>query len=402
MDLLRQALASHRYALRINNGESVDILFNTAQVMVSLAENIGETSRQHSDEAVALLHEALELLNACFTRQEMLLEEQNQSFGGDGDGGVKLDSSQGGRDTTVSAPYATDKEEQMVTIETPVTASELLDTARASLTTITLLASLDDESGLSTLASMAQALSETRIPQIVAMLTTEEQTTVNDDIALERASLVSALATAEYKANRISELTFQSRLQVFEPLNLTARFADMSTYADALVEFATTILTSNSQQEDLAQAVWATLTKAQDLYGRASKLDSAEARDRKAQIFESRGDVEMLRYRLVIARFEELAANITSSAPLLIKNAETYYRGSVTLFRNAGDEEAAAKAVVRNMVAAKARAMDQDRASNELLEETSRKGSVATSVIGDMVAEGLLDDSWPHAVFGQY
>lgn len=402
-ELLRQALASHRYALRIGE-ENADVLFNTAQVMVSLAENIGESVPRHSEEAVALLQEALELLNVCFTRQEMLLEEQSQNFEtetedpDDENGGVQLNPQEPGV-SDATTPTESDVEEQSVTIQVPVTHSDLLDTARASLSALTLLVSLDGPLSLPTLASMAHSLSDDKIPQYLAQLSPEEKTQVQPEIALERASFVAALATADHAAHNISTQDFLTRLSVFESLVLTARVADICTYADTLVEFTTTIQSSSSSKQPLEQTAWTQLTKAQDLYGRAVKLDDPEAKDRKAAIYESRGDVEMLRFRLASEDKGALAANIRASAPLLIKNAQTYYRGATTLFRNAGDEDAAGKTAVRMLVAGKVQAMFEGKGSDELVQEVNGRRTVAVQVVADMIAEGLLHDGWFDAVF---
>ena len=73
VDLLQQTLESHRYALKLNE-ENPDVLFNTSQVLISLAEQLSEGGR--SPEAIPLLQQSLELLSACLSRQEMLLEQR--------------------------------------------------------------------------------------------------------------------------------------------------------------------------------------------------------------------------------------------------------------------------------------------------------------------------------------
>ena len=85
VDLLNHTLESHRYALRLNE-ENPDVLFNTSQVLTSLAEQLSEAG--HSPRATPLLQESLELLSSCLSRQEMLLEQQQQDFNDLEDGGV--------------------------------------------------------------------------------------------------------------------------------------------------------------------------------------------------------------------------------------------------------------------------------------------------------------------------
>lgn len=66
---LERTLASHQHALQLNE-ENPDVLFNTAQVLTSLAEQLSEDDRE--DEAVSFLQKALERLSSCLSRQEMM------------------------------------------------------------------------------------------------------------------------------------------------------------------------------------------------------------------------------------------------------------------------------------------------------------------------------------------
>ena len=88
IELLQQTLTAHQYALKLNE-ESPDVLFNTSQVLTTLAERLSDTG--DTAEAISRLQESLELLSACMSRQEMLLEQQQLDFEDAEEGGVQLD-----------------------------------------------------------------------------------------------------------------------------------------------------------------------------------------------------------------------------------------------------------------------------------------------------------------------
>lgn len=404
-ELLRQALASHRYALRLNE-ENPDALFNTAQVIVSLAETISESSSsrtQWRDEAVALLQEALELLNACFSRQEMLLEEQTTSFSNDTDGGVPLEQETIPHDTMASEDEVM---EESATIQSPTTISDLLDTARASLTALTTLIPLSDGSSVDILAQMADAILRIKIPHYLAQMSGEERAALTSELTLENATLVAALACAKLNGGAMDEDDFLQRVAVFETLDLQTNVGAILSYADVLHEFASIKISqsssaSSSNTASLAQTLWTQLTKAQELYGRAVKLDVPESRERKAAILESRGDVEMYRFRLATSlnladKTPGISPAIKASAPVLVKNAQTYYRGSTTLHRAAGDDVAAAKVHVREIVAGMIRLERADLPDDEAMQVRHEMYIVlenkdnSRDVLSDMFAEGLL------------
>lgn len=394
IDLLQQALSSHRYALRLNE-ESVDILFNTAQVMISIAEYVTEHGILASQtEAVPLLREALERLSACFSRQETLMEEQRQQFADDTDGGVSLgvaDSMTATDQDEAASTRNSEANEQSASIQQPITPTDLLDTARASLSALTLLVSLDEPTNIPTLAKLAQSLSEEKIPQCLSQVQAEDMEELQADIALERAEFIAALANADYRLGSITIDDILSRLQTFESLNLTTDVAVMCTYADALVEFATTAQTYGVSSAAVATTCWTRLTKAQDLYSRAIKVDDEEAKARKAQIYESRGDVELLRMGLASA--EGLSASIRSSAPTLIKNSQTYYRGATNLFKAQGDVEAARKVEIRGTIAGVLEGRLNGQVSDKVA-VLQKMGDEAAAVAVDMTREGLLPNGW--------
>jgi hypothetical protein len=386
---LQQALTSHRYALRLNP-ESADVLFNTAQVMITIAEVVTEAGIFSAQaDSVALLREALELLSACFTRQEIIIDEQNANSM-EAEGGVSVEQQAPSAEPEASSSRAAenadsgDEEEgEYVSVQAYITPSDLLDTARSSLTALTLLITLDDPSNVSPLAKMGISLIEDKIPQYLSQIDAEQRAQEEPEAALERAQFHAALAVADLKLGTAAANDSLGRLQqAFD--------------ADSLVELTTTA--QNFSPSSAATTCWSTLSKAQDLYAAAVKINDAEAKARKARVYESRGDVELLRFNLATTPAAGLSAAIQKSAPTLIKNAQTYYRGAMNLFRAEGDADAAAKAEVRGLIAAMLEGKLGGNVEQQVIAALGQKGDAGRAVAMDMLRESLLPEDWDQGV----
>lgn len=400
---MQQALTSHRYALQLNS-ESADVLFNTAQVMITIAEYVTEAGIFSAQaDSVALLREALELLSACFTRQEMLVEEQN-AISMEAEGGVTVDQQAPPAESEASSSRAAEdaesegeEEGEYVSVQAYITPSDLLDTARSSLTALTLLITLDDPSNVSPLAKMGITLVEGKIPQYLSQIEAEERAHEQPEVALERAEFHAALTVADLKLGTATANDGLSRLQqAFETLDITTNVAVMCTYADSLVELTTTA--QNFSPTSAATTCWSTLSKAQDLYAAAVKINDAEAKARKARVYESRGDVELLRFNLATTPAAGLSTAIQKSAPTLIKNAQTYYRGAMNLFRAEGDVEAAVKVEVRGLIAAMLEGKLNGNIDQQIIAALGQKGEAGRAVAMDMLRESLLPEDWDQGV----
>lgn len=376
--------------------------------MISIAEHAADAGA--GAEIIPLLQEALEILSACFSRQEMLREEQRADFAEnmDNDGGVSINTDEDlqaqsqdieGQSSSRAAENTTDSEpeEQSATIQAPITTEDLLDTTRASLSALTLLVALSDASALPTLSQMAQTLTETTLPRLLSELSDQDRAETALGTALERADFIATLANAEFKSAspQIPLEDILARLKFLTTdFDLSTNVPAMCIYADALVELASTA-TSFREPSAIASTCWVQLTQAQGLYARAIKVNDAESRDRKAQIYESRGDVEMLRFRLAKLSGEEtgLSAAVRASAPTLSKNAGTYYRGAANLFKADGAVGAAKKAEVRGLIAA----VLEGRVGGEWemqAEVLRKRGDEAAAVAMHMMREGLLAPDW--------
>lgn len=375
VDLLTQTLESHRYALRLNE-ENPDVLFNTSQVLTSLAEQL--TGASDEEDAIPLLQESLELLSSCLSRQEMLMEQQRADFEDAEEGGVALDP-----DEKPASASGSDESEQTATIESPVTANDLLDTVHASLAALTTLCTISEQHSLQTLGDLAQSLTEAKSPAYIGLLPEDTKVSARFALALARANFIAAFADAQFTALMIEAETYLTRLDAFDIPDKEQDATALVSEADARTELVLSVMARLDGSPGLsAMMCWQQLKLAQDLYTKATALEST------AQTYLSRGDVELLRHNIAILPDAKLSDAIRRSAPTLVQNAGTYYRGASRL---ATDEEAdvALKAQQRSMVVTCLRRVLYDAKSSADGPVTSP--AELMNPLQDCIDHGLLD-----------
>ncbi|KAK5171798.1 uncharacterized protein LTR77_003434 [Saxophila tyrrhenica] len=345
IELLGQTLESHRYALRLNE-ENPDTLFNTSQVLTSLAEELSEDGQ--SQNAIPLLQESLELLSGCLSRQEMMLEQQQVDFQDFEDGGVPIDP-----DEKPASTNGSDASEQTAIVEAPITASDLLDTVHASLSALTTLVPLVDQSAVQTYGDMAHSLTEKRAASYISLLPEDLQDAARFSIGLDRAIFIAAFADAQFSFVAIEMATYLQRLDTFDLPGKEQSAHALCAEAEARTELSLSIIDRFQGPADAAaQTCWNQLKTAQDLYSAALKLDDEDAKDRKPKVYGSKGDVELLRHRLASAPGTTLSEGIQRSAKTLIQNAQKFYKGGAQLAKSDGDDELEVKAKQRWAIAA--------------------------------------------------
>lgn len=422
LDFLQQSLQSHKYALRLNE-ENTDILFNTAQILITLAEEIVENAPDGDVDASlpsSWLREALELLDACFSRQEMVFEEQAQAWeqAEAEQGGVPLS---GPAQPRSSSPQSSNAGDEAV-VESAVTASDLLDTARSSITAMTQLIPLESPTAIQTIRSMAEAVFSTKLPHCQSLLEADEKPAAEQETALQRATFTAAMASAEYSSGNLTSAAYLQALEPFSKLNDLSSNADaMGAYGDALVDFAASVIGSladvshanyaheQGQWHTLLSTLSTALSEAQTQYTRALTLTStpsptrptpspsssltlslttptstlsmeeSQTRAQQASLHESLGDTHLLLTR--VARTGELLSLGTNHAvPADIEQAEAEYPRAAAeaygaharaAYREAGDERAADKVAVREGVA---RALAGDNAGRRLRRRDTSRG----------------------------
>ena len=334
--LLQRAAESHRHACNLS-AENADVRFNSAQVLVSLAEHLSE--QEQSSGAIKLLQEALALLSACLSRQEMQLEQQRIAFSESDDGGVKLDADE---------KPGSNGLEQSAVIEHPLEWTDLLDTVHASLSALIILVSLVDPASLDTYADMARTLTEERGPAYISNLPESEQASARATLMLDRAIFLATIANVQYNHATLDLAAYGSCLGAFAeiaPRNLCTICAE----AEAYTELVLSALEHTSLESSTVQLCWTHLKWTQDLYAQASNFrddGGLEFRARPMDIHKARGDVELLRHRLVLCSQSAdgnngngLPAAVHGSAATLVSNAQTYYRGSASLALGTGDDD---------------------------------------------------------------
>ncbi|SMR53894.1 unnamed protein product [Zymoseptoria tritici ST99CH_3D1] len=358
---LELTLASHRRALQLS-AENVDVLFNTAQVLTSLAEVLVEDGEDEGDDEEAkaskALQEALELLSVCLSRQEVLFEQHRADFPDVEEGGVALNAEEGAAESsTPTAPSAAQEDDTDMaeaTVETPISPSDLLDTVHASLSALTTLLPLSDHSALQNLGEMARTLTEDKAPTYIRLLDSTAQMSSTLSLALDRAVFIAAYANAEFEARQLDFSTYLSRID--KSFSVPGKETDASLLcaeADARMEMVLSALDvlGEGGSNLPANTCWKTLSLSQELYTAASKLETDDAKERRAEVFKSKGDVELLRLRFTQMPGTDLSASVRSSGPTLVKNAQTFYKGAVSHAKASGDEEVEEEAKGRWIVA---------------------------------------------------
>ncbi|KAK2765473.1 hypothetical protein FQN54_008327 [Arachnomyces sp. PD_36] len=392
VEILQVALRSHRVALGLQQ-DNTDILFNTAQVLTSLAEAVTEGKRhseqqQKQEEAMEWLREALELLQRCLTLQELRLTESEEQMeemesgaseepsGGDGAAMMGQETRQGSTDP--------EEQEQWAAVIEPITKSTLVDTAIAQLETLATLCGLltfDHGSVVAWVEEYSSSLLKERIASYI------EGTGRQHELLLAKAKFMSAMTDVSYRSGRIDLETYKRELgSAFEDgLDLSNDPDGLCSRAEALIAFNSSVSDSAllHQPDTLAQSTslrWQALSSALDSLTAASKLPQAE---NLPKIHIARGDVEVYRWQLGRPPWNYAASSGNSAT--LLKNAQTYYRGAAALAQRDGAASVQTDASSKEAIAL---AIAGDGAKLDPLIANS-KGSVV-AVAEEMIEEGLV------------
>lgn len=395
MEVLQIALQSHREALHLDQ-DNADALFNTAQVLTSLAEAITEgkhPSVQQIQDALRFLREALELFQRCLVLQELKYTESQEQIRmmeagdfGDG-GGAEEPPHEAAAAAAAAAAPTTDEppQEQWAAVIEPVTKNTLVDTAVAQLETLTTLCNLltfdPGNNGLAWVEEYSSDLLKTKIPAYL------EGSDRQYEASLARAKFVSALTEVLYRSGRIDIETYQRELSgVFGlDLNLSGDPAGLCSKAEALMNFNSAIAETPRSYDDRAFSRslilrWQSLSSALDALTAASKLPNAE---NLPKIHLARGDAEMYRWRLGSDPWNYAMAR--DNAATLLRNAQTYYRGAAALARRDGAAEEERDGSCKEAISA---ALGGERGKLEQLRSSAAKDLLA--VAEDMVEDGLV------------
>ncbi|KAA6416174.1 MAG: hypothetical protein FRX48_00894 [Lasallia pustulata] len=398
--LLQIALDSNRYAVTLNQ-ENADGLFNTAQVLTSLAETVGEgrhASEEARDQALKMLQAALELFQRCLTVQEFQFTRAQEQAG------MPEDDATNTEDNSTVNDNPTSEGERWASIIEPITKDSLLDTALAQLETLTTVCGLVSSQGASAFAWIEEYSRNLLQPKIAAYI---DGTNRNHEVALARANFTAAYSDASFRAGQLDLPTYERDLTAAfsQDLDLSTDPQGLCDRADALIALNASIVAStgyvhNIPVKEIAQIKnlqWQQLTKALNDLAAAAKLPAAENLSR---IHMRRGDCELLRLRLSEQPVPHATASTNRNT--LLKNAKVHYQSAAKLAAVSGsadeETEASAKAGVvdgvsfneTNALEPAAEYFNANATLIEVLEEMTEDGLLPAEILAGLVGGSMV------------
>ncbi|KAJ5404111.1 hypothetical protein N7509_003982 [Penicillium cosmopolitanum] len=392
-EILQVALQSHRDALVLDQ-DNADVLFNSGQVLTSLAEAISDAKHPAEEQlmqASTYLQEAIELFQRCLVLQEMKYTEMQEEM-------EQMQSSTDDQAQQQAPPQPTeaevqaeseagdDPQEHWAAIVEPVTKNTLVDTAVAQLDTLTalcnLLTSNPGAGGVGWVQEYSSELIQTRLPAYM------EGSDRQYEAALSRAKLVCAIHEVLYRGGHTDVQTYQQEVgQAFgAELDVSADPEGLCHKADALTSLNTAFaeVPPHEDPETLALSIstrWSSLSAALDALTAATKLPDAE---NLPKIHIARGDAEMQRWRLGREPWNHALAK--QNGAMLLRNAQTYYRGAAALARRDG-----AAVEERDGSCKEAIAAAVDGQNTKLQELKTRSFEQVIAVATEMVEDGMIE-----------
>ncbi|KAJ5655675.1 Tetratricopeptide-like helical [Penicillium longicatenatum] len=390
-DILQVALQSHRDALKLDQ-DNPDVLFNSGQVLTSLAEILSDSKHPGEEQlmqASTYLQEAIELFQRCLVLQEMKFTEMQEQIeemqSVDPETQVPEPASQPGQPQLGQAESNDDPQEQWAAIVEPVTKNTLVDTAVAQINTLTTLCNLltfnPDAGGVGWVQEYSSGLIQTRLPAYV------DGSDRQYEAGLARGKFICALHEVLYRGGHTDVQTYRQEVgQAFGP------DLDVSEDPEGLCSKAEALTSMNGafadvppyEPEDLKNSLsirWQSLSVALDALTAASKLPSAE---NLPKIHLARGDVEMHRWRLGTEPWNHAISQ--QNGAMLVRNAQTYYRGAAALARRDGAVEEERDGSYKEAIAA---ALEGDKSKLDQLKAGGLEKLIG--VAQDMVEDGLVE-----------
>ena len=285
-------------------------------------------------------------------------------------------------------------QEQWASILEPVTKSTLIDTVTAmteALTDVCNLGAFQDTSRLSWIENFYKENVE-RMFSVYA-----ESSTTQLEAYLARANFQCAYADASFRVGRLDLPDYEREL-----LNIFSTELDLSVSPQGLCDRADAMLAFNSsvhvcvnymdlqpsEAARLNQIQWRHLSNALNDLKLASTLPNVQ---NLPKIHIRRGDCELFRYRLGEAPTSYQAAR--SNAMMLLKNAETYYRGAAGIAKAEGAEKEEYEARVKEAIVS---SLNEDHTK---ISERLREGrDMVIPQLRDAQDEGLIASNFLEAL----
>lgn len=440
--LLEETLNSHRHAISLNS-TNTDILFNTAQVLTSLAEAGLEDGTQEAAKTPArsLLEEAVEIFTGCLQKQQQEYEQMQADIAKAQASGEYQEAWEGERPQPAGTKEPEDAAEESgsegpgdwATVEEPVTPTTILETCTAQLGALITLLGLYTPEDLPSIEKKAQdgLLTATEIiPALIKIIDAspdsdseeepeagptlsigqsaaaeEASTTPKEDAVLAAANFQASIAEAMYRSGRSTstqyaqqvEQTFAVLLKESQTTNPGLAYVNIgSSYADALLDLASSIADSLQYIASSPTFVldleiqWTALSQAQKTLTELSTapLSSMLSASRLADIFLARGDTELFRFRITITQGAKAAW--ANSKAVVVANAGVFYRGARSYAQNAGASQTRATADAKAIVAEILKEVSSG--SNVRKETWKGRSADVAAVLGQMVEEGIVTE----------
>ncbi|KAI2618340.1 hypothetical protein GGS26DRAFT_575115 [Hypomontagnella submonticulosa] len=399
---LEEALASHRYVLQLDPNNA-DALFNTSQVLTSIAEVIATEDDDEGmgaeAQALKVLREALDLQNACLGLQEQKYQEFLEQERIASEQGPEMDEEASTMPGSKDDAESGDVEEgsEWFNVIEPVTPDTLIDTILTQLGTLTTLCSI-----MSSCPGVAPEHTFPWVEQYSSGLMDKLQTFSStqpdrlQEIALANGNLVSGKLEAGYKSGKIDVETYKRERDAafaLAELQLEGSIEGLISNARSLMAFNSALVESeNGDAQSHATLRWNTLTAGIANLKSASAIQGI-SQDDLATTHLLRGDASL--YLCAMAFPPTSHQTAVNSAAQNAKNAEVYYRNASRLTQNEEERDIAS---MKSAVAQYLQAYSQGQARgdvNDLLNVSPRGQEWAIKQLEDMVAENLV----PHALF---
>ncbi|KAF3004116.1 hypothetical protein E8E13_004380 [Curvularia kusanoi] len=441
MALLEETLNSHRHATSLNP-TNTDILFNTAQVLTSLAEAGLEDGTQEAAKTPArqLLEEAVDIFTGCLQKQQQEYEQMQAEIAKAQASGEYQEAWEGNRSQPAEAKEhdntdtdsASEGPGDWATVEEPVTPTTILETCTAQLGALITLLGLYTPEDLPSIEKKAQdglLTASEIIPGLINIIdaspesddedepeagptlsigqsaaTEEASTSPKEDAVLAAANFQVSIAEAMYRSGRSSSAQYAQQVeQTFSTLIKEAQRTTApglayinvgSSYADALIDLASSIADSLQYTEssptftsDL-EIQWTALSQAQKTLTELSSapLSSLLHASRLADIFMARGDTDLFRFR--IATTPGAKAAWANSRAVVVANAGVFYRGARSYAQNASAAQTRATADAKAIVAEILKEVSSGSSSRK--DTWKGRNSDVAAVLGQMVEEGIV------------
>ncbi|KAL9094572.1 MAG: hypothetical protein Q9165_003131 [Trypethelium subeluteriae] len=391
IDFLKSTIEANRYVLNLDP-EAADVLFNTAQALSSLAEELSEQKSDRLD-AMDLLIEAVELYDKCLAQQaELITEADEMAREAESEAQMRakledqeLDCGFTPMDTDTKKDEPQEQTEVNATLIDPTTEDDMIDTGLSELSALTSLCALYDhvvDMTDSLVANPSFPFLEHHASDLlehgILVISTRPQAATclrAIEIRLARASFVCALSAAHYRARDIDASNYFARVEeVYDHItssisSSTGSSEVLCAHAESLQDFATTLTQIHAafriypnpypfpivDPADWPRLRWRALAHAQSLLKDAADLPNAK-KDPLAQsrIYALKAAIELLRLRSMAAFAEDHLKSewSTNGVPVaessvesegtpgtpqanLVANAGVYYRGAVKWLRAA-------------------------------------------------------------------